>query len=104
MTATIKAAVSPFPRAKTAFDSSPMRFFNEDLASVPVSGISEEFRKLSRYMPVIVLVPKSAVHDKTTQRKPGPNKSVTGPIDTSEVCLPLYAAKDWLRNPNATDT
>ena len=82
----------------------PMHFLDEDLASVPVSGIPEEFRKLSRYLPVIVLVPKSAVHDKTTQKKPGPNKSVTGLIDTSDVCLPLDAAKAWLRNPNVTDT
>jgi DNA-binding response OmpR family regulator len=104
MTATIKPAISPFAQAKTEFDSNPMHFLNEDLASVPVSGIPEEFRKLSRYLPVIVLVPKSAVHDKTTQKKPGPNKSVTGLIDTSDICLPLDAAKAWLRNPNATDT
>jgi len=104
MTATIKAAISPFPQAETAFDSNPMRFFDEDLASVPVSGISEEFRKLSRYMPVIVLVPKSAVHDKTAQKKPGPNKSISGLIDTSGACLPLDAAKAWLRNSNTTDT
>jgi DNA-binding response OmpR family regulator len=104
MTATIKPAISPFAQAKTEFDSNPMHFLNEDLASVPVSGIPEEFRKLSRYLPVIVLVPKSAVHDKTTQKKPGPNKSVTGLIDTSDVCLPLDAAKAWLRNPNAIDT
>jgi DNA-binding response OmpR family regulator len=103
MTATIKAAISPFAQAKNAFDSNPMRFFNEGLASVPVSGISEEFRKLSRYLPVIVLVPKSAVQDKTTQKKPGPNKSVPGLINTRDVCLPLDAAKAWLRNPNATD-
>src|ERR1700682_336015 len=100
MTATIKAAISPLAQDKTEFDSNPMHFLNEDLASVPVSGIPEEFRKLSRYLPVIVLVPKSAVHD---QKKPGPNKSVTGLIDTSDVCLPLDAAKAWLRNPNATD-
>src|ERR1700730_12095965 len=104
MTATIKAATSPFAPAKSEFDSSPMRFLNEDLASVPVSGIPEEFRKLSRYLPVIVLVPKSTVHDKTTQKKPGPNKSVTRLVDTSDVCLPLDAAKAWLSNPNATDT
>src|SRR6202030_2943558 len=60
MTATIKAAISRFAQAKTEFDSNPMHFLNEDLASVPVSGIPEEFRKLSRYLPVIVLVPKSA--------------------------------------------
>ena len=68
MTATIKAAISPFAQSKTAFDSNPMHFLDEDSASVPVSGIPEEFRKLSRYLPVIVLVPKSAVHDKTTQK------------------------------------
>src|SRR3977135_1060407 len=104
MTATSKAAISPFAPAKTEFESNPMYFLNEDLASVPVSGIPEEFRKLSRYLPVIVLVPKSAVHDKTTQKIPGPKKSLTGLIDTSDVCLPLDAAKAWLRNPNPTDT
>jgi two-component system, OmpR family, alkaline phosphatase synthesis response regulator PhoP len=104
MTATIKRANSPFAQAKTEFDSSPMHFLNEDLASVPVSGIPEEFRKLSRYFPVIVLVPKSAVHNKTTQKKPVLNESVTGLIDTSDLCSPLDAAKSWLRNPKATDT
>jgi DNA-binding response OmpR family regulator len=104
MTATIKAAISPFAQAKTEFDSSPMYFLNEDSASVPVSGIPEDFRRLSRCLPVTVLVPKSAVHNKTTQTKPGPNRSVTDLIDTSDVCLPVEAAKAWLRNPNATDT
>jgi DNA-binding response OmpR family regulator len=104
MTATIKAAIFPFPQADTEFDSNPMDFLNENLASVLVSGIPEEFRKLSRYLPVIVLVPKSAVHDKTTRKKPEPDKSVTGLTDTSDVRLPLDAAKAFLRNPNTTDT
>ena len=104
MTATIKATISPSAQTQSEFDSNPRHFLNEDLASVPVSGIPEEFRKLSRYMPVIVLVPKSAVLDKTTQKKPRPNKAVTGLINTRDVCLPLDAAKAWLRNPNATDT
>jgi len=104
MTATIKAAISPFAPAMTELDANPMQFLNEDLASVPVSGIPKEFRKLSRYLPVIVLVPKSAVHEKTTRKKPGPNESATGLIDTGDVCLPLDAAKAWLRSPNATDT
>jgi DNA-binding response OmpR family regulator len=104
MTATIKSAISPFAQAKTEFDSLPMNLLNEDLASVPVSGIPEAFRKLSRYLRVTVLVPKSAVQDKTTQKKPGPKKSVTGLIDTGDVCSALDAAKAQLRNPNATDT
>jgi len=104
MIPTIKTAISPFGQTRTEVDSNPMHFLTEDLASVPASGIPEEFRKLSRYLPVIVLVPKSAVLDKTTQKKPRPNKAVTGLINTRDVCLPLDAAKAWLRNPNATDT
>ena len=104
MTTAINSAISPFAQPKTEPNANANRFLDEKLASVPASGISEEFRKLSRYLPVLVLVPKSAVHDKTTQKRPGSNKSVTGLIDTSDACLPLDAAKAWLRNPNATDT
>jgi DNA-binding response OmpR family regulator len=104
MAATMKIAISPFRQPKTQPYATSIHFLDEDLALVPASGIPEEFRKLSRFLPVIVLVPKSAVHDKTTQKKPGPNESVTGLIGTSDVCLPLDAAKTWLRNPNATDT
>ncbi len=100
----MKTAISPFRQPKTEPNANSIHFLDEDLALVPASGIPEEFRKLSRFLPVIVLVPKSAVRDKTTQKKPGLNKSVTGLIDTSDVCLPLDAAKAWLRNPNATDT
>jgi len=104
MTATMKSAISPFRQPKTEPNANSIDFFDEDLALVPASGIPEEFRRLFRFLPVIALVPKWDVHDKTTQKKPGPNKSVTGLIDTSVVCLPLDAAKAWLRNPNATDT
>ena len=104
MAATMKTAISPFRQPKTEPNANAIHFLDEDLALVPASGIPEEFRQLSRFLPVIVLVPKSAVHDKTTQKKPGPNKSVIGLNDTSDVCLPLDAAKAWLRNPNVTDT
>src|ERR1700693_31270 len=104
MGATMKTAISPLRQPKTEPNANSIHFLDEHLAWVPASGIPKEFHKLSRFLPVIVLVPKSAVHDKTTQKKPGPNKSVTGLIDTSDVCLPLDAAKAWLRNPNATDT
>ncbi len=98
-TATMKNAISPARLPKTEPSANSIDFLDEDLALVLASGIPEEFRKLSRFLPVIVLVPKSAVHDKTTLKKPG-----TGLIDTSDVCSPLDAAKAWLRNPNATDT
>ena len=104
MGATMKTAISQLRQPKTELNANSIHFLDEDLALASASGIPEEFRKLSRFMPVIVLVPKSAVHHKTTQKKPGPNRSVTSHIDTSDVCLPLDAAKAWLRNPNATDT
>jgi DNA-binding winged helix-turn-helix (wHTH) protein len=102
MTTAIKSAFSPFAQPETEPTANAIRFLDEKFASVPVCGIPEEFRKLSRYLPVIVLVPKSAVQDKRTQKKP--NKSVTGFIETSDVWLPLDAAKAWLTNSNATDT
>src|SRR5260370_1779772 len=104
MTTEINSAISPLAQPKTGPNANANRFLDEKLASVPASGISEEFRKLSRYLPVLVLVPKSAVHDETTQKKPGLDKSVTGLIDTSDGCLPLDSPHIWLRNPNATDT
>ena len=104
MTTAIKSAISPFAQPQPEHSANAIPFVDEELVSVPASGIPEEFHKLSRFLPVIVLVPKSSVHGETTQKKPGPNKSVTGFIDTSDVCSPLDAAKAWLRNPNATDT
>ena len=104
MAATKKTAVSTFRRPKTEPNADSIHFLDEDLNLLPASGVLEDFRKLSRFFPVIVLVPKSAVHDKTAQKKPGPHKSMTSLIETSGVCLPLDAAKPWLRNPNATDT
>jgi DNA-binding response OmpR family regulator len=104
MAATMKTASSPFMQPKTEPNANSIDFLGEDLALVLASGIPEGFRKLSRFLPVIVLLPKSAVHHKTTQKKPGPNKSVTGLIASSDVCSPLDAAKAWLRNANPTDT
>src|SRR5580704_7698664 len=103
MAATIKAAISPFTQSKTEPNANSIHFLDEDLALVPASGISEEFRKLSRFLPVIVLIPKSAVQDKTIQKKPRPNSPVIGVNGTSDVCLPLDAAKAWLRNPDPMD-
>jgi DNA-binding winged helix-turn-helix (wHTH) protein len=104
MVPTMKTAISPFRQPKTEPNANSFDFLDENVALVPASGIPEDFRKLLRYLPVIVLVPIPAAHDQTTQKKPGPNKSVAGLINTSDICLPLDAAKAWLRNPKATDT
>ena len=103
MTSAIKSAISPFAQPEPEPNANAIRFLNEKLTSLPASDIPEDFRKLSRYLPVIVLVPKSAVEDKATQKKVEPNKSVTV-TDTRNVSLPLDAAKAWLKNSNTTDT
>jgi DNA-binding response OmpR family regulator len=104
MTAAVKSAISLFAQPEPEPDANAICFLNEKLTSVPPSDIPEDFRKLSRYLPVIVLVPKSAVEDESTQKKLAPNKSVTDLTDTGNVCLPLDTAKAGLTNSNATDT
>jgi len=60
--------------------------------------------KLSRFFPVIVLVPKSAVQDEATEKGPAPNRSATDLTDTINVCLQMDAANARLKNSNPTDT
>jgi hypothetical protein len=103
MTAAIKSAISPFAQPEPETNANAIRFLDETLTSVPASDIPEDFRKLSRYLPVIVLVPISAVEDESTQKKLEPNKSVTDFNDTRNVCLPADEPKAWLSS-NAADT
>ena len=103
MTAAIKSAISPFAQPEPEPNANTIRFLNEKLTSVPASDIPEDFRKLSRYLPVIVLVPKSPVEDEATQKKMELNRSLTV-TDTRNVSLRLDAAKAWLENSNTTDT
>jgi len=104
MTTAIKSAISPFAQPNLEPNANAIRFLDEKLSFVPASGIPVNFRKLSRFFPVIVLVPKSAVEDEEAQKKLKPNKSVTDLTDTRNDCLPLDAAKAWLTNSNATNT
>jgi hypothetical protein len=103
MTTAIKSAISPFGQPKPEPNANAIRFIDEKLASVPAFGVPEDFRKLLRFFSVIVLVPKSAVDDEATQKKPEPNKSVTDLTPTRNVWLPLDAAKAWLTNSNTTN-
>jgi Transcriptional regulatory protein, C terminal len=95
MATTMKTGISPFRQRKVEPDANAIQFVDEDLALVPTSGIPEEFLKLSRFLPVIVLVPKPAVSDKT-----GP---AAGTTDNDSVCQPLDAARAWIANPSDAD-
>jgi DNA-binding response OmpR family regulator len=99
----MKTAISRSRQPKTEPGANSIDSLDEDLTLLSASGIPEEFRKLSRFLPVLVLVPKSAVNDKKAKKKPRFNNPFTSLIDTSDVCSPLEAAKGWLRNPSDTD-
>src|SRR5258708_11840359 len=44
-------------------------FFDEDMVSIPPERILDEFRRLSRFLPVIVLIPKSAICENTAKKR-----------------------------------
>jgi two-component system, OmpR family, alkaline phosphatase synthesis response regulator PhoP len=104
MTAAINTAMSPLARPKTQPNANAIRVLEKMLSSAPASGIPKDFRKLSRFLPVIVLVRKSAIEDEATQERLEPNQCVPDLTDTWNVCLSLDAAKAWLTSSNATDT
>jgi DNA-binding response OmpR family regulator len=103
MTGTIKPAISYFSQPQSEPTTNSAHFL-EDMVSIPAAGIPDEFRKMSRFLPVIVLIPKSAVHDKAAPKKPLTNKFVACPGATSDISSPLQAAKAWFKNPAAIDT
>ena len=104
MTTAINSAISPFANPTTELKANAIRFLDEDLASLPASGIPKEFRKLSRFLLMIVVVPKSAVADEATQKQLSPKKSVTDLTNTTNVRSPMNTAKAWLKNSDAKDT
>ena len=104
MAAAIRTAISPFRHSRIAPNSKSTQLLDEDLALVSVSGIPEEFRKLSRFLPVIVLIPKSAVRDQATHKESRPTKSVACLTDSRDVTSLLEAGKAWFKDPSASDT
>jgi hypothetical protein len=99
MTATIKTSI----RLQREPNSTLAQFLDEDLFSISTARIRDEFRKLSRFLPIIVLVPKSAVHDKAVQDKPVPNKFAVGIKGTPDISPTPDAAKRCSRNQSDTD-
>jgi DNA-binding response OmpR family regulator len=103
MTTAIKSPISPSARPKTEPNASAISFHDEKRVSVPASDIPESSRKLSRFFPVIVLVPKSAVEDEAAQKRLQ-SKTVTDLANIKNLRLPLDAARAWLANSSALDT
>jgi|GraSoi_2013_40cm_1033754.scaffolds.fasta_scaffold03745_3 hypothetical protein len=83
-------------------NSTSALFFDEDLVSIPAARIPDEFRKLSRFLPVVVLIPKSAVHAKTSPNHFASGKPVAV-LDGDPHVSPVDAAVAWFESPSTAD-
>jgi hypothetical protein len=99
-----KSPPSHFSQPTTEPAANAIRFLDEKLNSVPPSDVPESFRKLSRFFPVIVLVPKSVIKAEANQNTVVPTEPVKELTTTGNVRLSLNAATSWLRNSDAEDT
>ena len=74
MATTIKTAISGLTTPVKSQPTNVALFLNEELASVPAASVAREFRKMSRFVPVVVPIPKSAVIEKAREDEPQTNK------------------------------
>ena len=64
---TIKAAISPFGQPFKATKPDSVFFLEEDFISTRAGRIVDEFTKLPHFLPIVVLIPRSAIHEKPAQ-------------------------------------
>lgn len=62
----MKSGVAPFPQASVERDAE--LFFDESLSRIPSVDLTE-IQRLSRFLPVIVLIPRSTAKDQVTSHK-----------------------------------
>ena len=63
-------------------NANAIALIDEQPASMPTSGLGEDFHKLSHFFSPIVLVATSAVENEVTHKKRAPNASVADLNDT----------------------
>ena len=73
----------------------PRNFPDKELAAVPVSDNREDFCRLSSFLPVIVLIPKSAARDRTTRKQLRSNDSTAYLTDSRDVTSLLDSTKGF---------
>jgi DNA-binding response OmpR family regulator len=103
MATTIKTTISDLTAPVKRQTANVALFLNEELASVPPARIAHEFRKMSRFVPVVVLIPKSAMVEKESQGEPQKEKPVASLNVTPDIPFPLLATKQGVTTPNGQD-
>ena len=104
MAETIKTAMSYLGDSPREQAASVALVLSEEMASVPADRLANEFRKMSRFVPVLVLIPKSAVNAKTPQKEAQTVKAIDGLNATLDSPSSGSVIKGCLPSPNATDT
>jgi DNA-binding response OmpR family regulator len=103
MTATMKTAILPIRQTLRAPDSDLAFSLEEVLASITVNRIPDEYSKLPGFLPVLVLIAESAVHQKTITKKLVPDLAAR--INGNWVIpLSLRPVKARFENPLTKDT
>lgn len=104
MATTIKTAISDLTDPVKRQPANVALFLNEELASVPAAKFAREFRKMLRFVPVVVLIPRSAVTEKTGQEEAPTNRPVMSLDVTPPAATSLLAANPRFATPSPADT
>lgn len=75
----------------------------EEMTSVPAAKIAREFRKMSRFVPVVVLIPKSAVRGNTVRNDTNANSAPDCLNATTDTPSSVSAMRECLPDPNSAD-
>jgi DNA-binding response OmpR family regulator len=94
----MKTPVAQFERAATEPDME--LFFDESLSRIPSVDLNE-IQRLSRFLPVIVLIPKSSAKTQCAPRKITLAKSSSESYDATKLLGALGQAMERLKSTNA---
>jgi DNA-binding response OmpR family regulator len=103
MTAAVKTAISPIGQTWRAPDSNSAFLLDEVFASVAANRISDECPKLSGFLPVLVLIAKSAAHQKNDAKRLVPDQAAARINGNWVIPLSLRPARSRLTNQKAKD-
>jgi DNA-binding response OmpR family regulator len=104
MTAAVKTAISPIAQTWREPHSNPILFLDDVVASVSANRIPDECTVLSGFLPVLVLIAKSAAHQKNDPRMLGPDQAAAYINGNWVIPLSLRPARKRFEELQTQDT
>ena len=102
MAEAIKSAIRRCRHLGTGPNSNVTQFLDEELAAVSLSDNREDFCRQSNFLPMIVLIPKSAVRDRATRKASRSNESIARLTDSRDAAS-LLDSTTRFTDPSASD-